>query len=551
MDGVPNRRCPRTADMGDAVAPLAPVPLADLLQEFARTPGNFLVRLGEPKALHAQLDTIAGWAVGRLPEELVSRNDVLRDAAVLFILRSCFAPENTHYQVLGLHPKQLNPETLRIRYRSLIRLTHPDMGVQGLPPNAAGIVNRANEVLGDPELRVRYDEMVGRQATLPKPADVLAGRHQLVLSAGWRERWQALIANHPTAVRTAPVIGGLVVVALGLLIWASAGTNDSRMLIVARDQQDDPRAADGQRSDVLRSGRPQEGNTVHRPPTVPAVSGTTAKFRDDWAIPSPSVTQRPAATPAARAEAPQGPEASRTSGASGGLNATSLGLTSLDPVARPMAPSPSVKSPSTSETAVVAAVANQSPASTLTPVPSPTAPATSTSSGTGKDDSGRSPARVETAPPRMANAAPPATVTSPSVPAVSPAPSPTGPGSQGSTWAVDTGQAKKYLTDVLMTLERPNVARSTNSYLADMNVQGSLLQPALQLMRKYPDVNVETMNWHESLRPGVMKVQGTVNLRARNPGSGEVRSVVYRWSAEFWGTRDGTVLASLNLRDDD
>ncbi len=41
------------------------------------------------------------------------------------------------------------------------------MGVQGLPPNAAGIVNRAQEVLSDPELREQYDERLARRAPEP------------------------------------------------------------------------------------------------------------------------------------------------------------------------------------------------------------------------------------------------------------------------------------------------------------------------------------------------------------------------------------------------
>ena len=95
--------------------PLAPAELAALLQEFADAPGNFLVRMGEPKALFAQLDALAGWAVGRTPPELSSQADALRDAAVLFVLRACFAANNTHYQVLGISPKALTPEGLRIQ----------------------------------------------------------------------------------------------------------------------------------------------------------------------------------------------------------------------------------------------------------------------------------------------------------------------------------------------------------------------------------------------------------------------------------------------------
>ncbi len=102
-----------------------------------------------------------------------------------------------------------------------------------------------------------------------------------------------------------------------------------------------------------------------------------------------------------------------------------------------------------------------------------------------------------------------------------------------------------------MSLERPNRAKRNNAYLADMNVKGSLLQPALQLMRRYPAVEVEHMNWSDSIRPGIMTVQGQVTMRAKNPDTGEVRKVNFRLNAEFWGTREGTVMATLNLREDD
>lgn len=102
-----------------------------------------------------------------------------------------------------------------------------------------------------------------------------------------------------------------------------------------------------------------------------------------------------------------------------------------------------------------------------------------------------------------------------------------------------------------MSLERPSRARQNNSYLSEMNVQGSLLQPALQLMRRFPEVAVEHMNWNDSQRPGAMKLQGTVVVRVKNPDTGEAKRVNFRLNAEFWGTREGTVMASLNLREDD
>ncbi len=121
----------------------------------------------------------------------------------------------------------------------------------------------------------------------------------------------------------------------------------------------------------------------------------------------------------------------------------------------------------------------------------------------------------------------------------------------GGGFPVDTVRAKSYLTDILMSLEKPSNARSTNAYLSEMNVQGSLLQPALQLMRKYPDINIENMNWQDNVRPGVMRVQGSVIITARNVNLAESRKVAFQLNAEFWGLRDGTFLASLNMKEED
>ena len=127
--------------------------LAKLLLDFGRAPGNYLVRLREPRELFDEFDAIAQWALNRIPHSLQNQAVELRSAAILFIQRACFAPDSSHYQVLGLPVQEYAPEELRSRYRIMIRLAHPDMGVKGLPANAASLINRANEVLSDPALR--------------------------------------------------------------------------------------------------------------------------------------------------------------------------------------------------------------------------------------------------------------------------------------------------------------------------------------------------------------------------------------------------------------
>jgi hypothetical protein len=139
--------------------------LATQLLAFGQAPGRFAVHLGEPALLHNQMDTVVAWALGRTPDAWTERAQALTDAAVLFVLRSCFTAHNNLYQVLGLRNRQFGAGELKARYRALIRLAHPDMNVKGLPPNASALVNRAYEVLSDPEAKSRYDaELAGAGA---------------------------------------------------------------------------------------------------------------------------------------------------------------------------------------------------------------------------------------------------------------------------------------------------------------------------------------------------------------------------------------------------
>lgn len=255
---------------GEALA--AQAALARVLLDFGKAPGRYSLRLGEPAALHAQLDTLALWALGRIPEPLQAQAAALQEAAVLFVQRLCFAPDNTHYQVLALAPQHLNPEALRARYRTLIRLTHPDMGVRGLPQNAAGLVNRAHEVLGSAVLRSTYDQQLAQAAArlrTPPPAPLQAGRspgappagargrtgqnvHTVPATAPWlhkgprramAEQWQALNARFPALLRFGAVAGSTGLLVAGVLAWAAMDAQKSGGLVVSSDPQANTAAA--------------------------------------------------------------------------------------------------------------------------------------------------------------------------------------------------------------------------------------------------------------------------------------------------------------------
>lgn len=140
--------------------------LNEALLDFAAAPGRHALRMGEPAVLFDAMDTLAQWALGRLPAH-TPEPERLRAAALLFITRACFAMGNSHYQLLGLRPHEATPERLRARYRALIGLTHPDRAIAGLPPDAAGMINRAHEVLANARQRAEYDIELAKKVRPP------------------------------------------------------------------------------------------------------------------------------------------------------------------------------------------------------------------------------------------------------------------------------------------------------------------------------------------------------------------------------------------------
>lgn len=271
-------------------------PLCEALLAFARSPGKYAVRRGEPGVLYTQLDTVAQWALGKLPEPIDSqhpdRKAALTAAAVLYVQRLCFGTDNTHYQTLGLTPETLSPELLRTRYRALIRLTHPDMGVAGLPANAAGLVNRAHEVLANPELRKRYDEQLAKK-TLPvsPPAGMRAPRHRPPPApAGWG-RVESWLARYPTQFRIGMALAGALTLTGGMLWWATYDINESRMLVVARTRTDErpagtPPHPPGEAIEAQRSTAP----------SVPPLAEPA--MRAPASVPAPAPAPVTASTPA-------------------------------------------------------------------------------------------------------------------------------------------------------------------------------------------------------------------------------------------------------------
>lgn len=235
------------------------VELANLLLEYARNSQRAESDAECERALSDAWLQITRWAAGRVPVEVVGRltpehdKESVRDAALLFLREVCFSSGATFYEMFGLRADTFSPQLLRTRYRVLIRLTHPDVGVEGLPAGAASAVNHAYSVLNNDSLRLRYDELredKHRQAwrtTATGAAENTTG-YRGASEAVWPEpRWQ------PTATawrgralgrwarvsmrwrRELPTAAVMLVAAatLWLLIWYVGHRTDANVIVAS------------------------------------------------------------------------------------------------------------------------------------------------------------------------------------------------------------------------------------------------------------------------------------------------------------------------------
>lgn len=500
--------------------------LARLLLDYAQSPGRYAVRLGEPRALFDDLETVAQWALGRLPPALEASREpeqarALARAAVLFIQRACFDRENTHYQVLGLTREDFSERGLRLRYRALIRLTHPDIGIGDLPATAAGMVNRAYEVLKHEPSRRHYDEQLGpvaapapppeRARTRPAALEPLDGPgrgpvRDIAAAPTLRERWMRFTARYPHQMRALAVVGVAGVVLAGLLAWLVHASVDGSagVLVAAQPTEAAPRTLERPApATPERSADEQVASLTPEPELVPEEPELPASPTDEDALDLAAAVAASTAAPAPEAALP----------------------TARAAVQAPATPPPEAL-----------------PASEPEPRPEP--PARAQPRHAAPDEAvprpAERPARVRRQPvQRVAAAAPPAELPASAVTdVVAHAPAP--------VWNVDAAGARSYLDDIVATLEQGPKTRSLNAYLARMNVKGSLLQPVAPLHARAARLDVHRSPWNEAERPGVLNVESTVVLQARAEG---LPMSVFRLAAEFRGTPNGTVLERLELRE--
>ena len=552
----------------------SPSELARELLSFGQTPGRYALHLGEPKALFSRLETVAQWASGRLPAELQTQAQPITAAAVLFIQRACFAPGNTHYQILGLTPSSLTPELLRTRYRSLIRLTHPDMGIAGLPADAAGMVNRSLDVLSDESARRRYDEQLQKsQAPRPPPAAAptqaadRASRPHMGAGPGWSpsgyerprrrapavsvarkqglsERWLGLMSQYPRQIHWA-LVAGVILVPVGLvLFWAAQDTTKGGVLVASKPPPPPSSAkpAEARRTETTRTAmqnapKPQQTLPAERKADAP----TAAKPQ-----PAQNILSTAQAT-AAKIVAPVAPDPSATPASSATIYITSA--PAVEPARQPSAQPDRSPPPQPFDLAMQAA---EHPP----PAPSPTraterAPTQAFAASAPAEAAPfiRKVATSVAAPAQAPAPAPAPRATAPResapAPAIAPPPAaPTPAAPVPPAYNVDVTEAKRYLAEIVGTLESAPRARHLQDYLSSMKVRGTLLRPALDFITRYPDLSVHRSGWAEDRQPGLLTLRSSIVLRPASAGS-EAR--LYNLHAEFRSTDQGTMLVRLEL----
>lgn len=202
--------------------------LAKVLMDFKAAPGGYALNLGQPVLIFKHFDLVIAWASGKVHGVQTVNSDVLQlqQAAIFFIQRACFRQENTHYDVMGLERK-FSPDTLRLRYRALISLTHPDKNITGLPANAAVRINKAYDILSDFDSRAKYDTSLSvepivtlRSTEHTTPAYSL-GKVEFI------NRWHAYIPD----VRKVVIFALLISLVLLIVVMAASQNPNDLQLV--------------------------------------------------------------------------------------------------------------------------------------------------------------------------------------------------------------------------------------------------------------------------------------------------------------------------------
>jgi curved DNA-binding protein CbpA len=229
--------------------------LVRVLMDYHAMPGSYALNLGQPALAFQHLGVVIAWAQGKISTEQASQNVDLQQLAMFFVQRACLRQENTHYDVLGLD-RVFAPDVLRLRYRALISLTHPDKGVSGLPANAAVRINKAYDTLRDADERAHYDSTLSVESPVMSRSDEpLPSSYQLE-KVELGSRLQAYIPNFKKLVFfSIPILAVLLVVAM-----VATSQNPSDLQLVEKDSSSkifSSKSSSSNHSDSVRTELPQ------------------------------------------------------------------------------------------------------------------------------------------------------------------------------------------------------------------------------------------------------------------------------------------------------
>lgn len=483
--------------------------LAVVLLELAHTPRQQEWIAEWRPELVDSLSIVIQWALGRIPPEIARRLpkerslEELSSAALLLVKRVCFSVDSTHYQVFGLTSETMTQEALRARYRALIRLTHPDVGVGGLPKDAAGLVNRAYAVLGDERARKAYDDQLAagaqeRRQRADQPSDppeffvddARAGRGERHQSAAFRAsmgerilaRWVMANARWSRQLRVS-LIGMIIMVPLALFVFWNLSDTWEKNTIVALAPDRDVFA--GAVEPVVHSG---PGQASHEP--MKSRPQTGARMR---------------------------------------------GLTPVEPDARVSMP----------ETAWVGSSAELMRAAAgtdgLRQQAAGDAEPHLASAGSVVDgwaDQGEWKNQGQVGPDSLFADASGRYAAGPASGAMTGA-------AEG--WQVDWPAARRYLQDIASAVENQSEARWLNHYLEQMNVKGSLLRPIMVLHKRYGNLSTQYSTWSMAEGRGLFDAETTLTIRA-GPDAGDQAEKSFLLRAQFQATESGTKLETLDLQ---
>jgi len=202
--------------------------LAKVLLDYHAAPGNYALNVGQPILAFRHLDIVIAWAQGKISDEIGLLSYNLQQVAVFFVQRACLRHENSHYDVLGIE-KDFSLDVLRLRYRALISLTHPDKAINGFPADAAVRINKAYDTLRDAEERALYDAtFVDDLKGLPVRASVASASNYTFDKSELRSRLQVYFTSFRKTTFFALFV--LVIVVATVVIVVGQSPSDSQLV---------------------------------------------------------------------------------------------------------------------------------------------------------------------------------------------------------------------------------------------------------------------------------------------------------------------------------